>query len=74
MKFVHSPMQTRLFKPSSHYQSLWSRGEQNPDFWKEVVVAFVDEKYNTEISRNRYLISICQEDPLHELYFITINN
>jgi len=30
MKFVHSPMQTRIFKPPPHYQSLCSRGEQNP--------------------------------------------
>jgi len=32
MKFVHSPIQTRIFKPPPHYQSLHSRGEQNPEF------------------------------------------
>jgi len=41
MKFVHSPTQTRLFKLPLHYQSLWSRGEQNPEFWKEVAMAFM---------------------------------
>ena len=52
MKFVQLPMQTRLFKPLSHYQSLWSRREQDPEFWKEVALAFMDNKHNTEISRN----------------------
>ena len=32
MKFVWSPTQTRLFKPPPHYQSLKSRGEQDPAF------------------------------------------
>jgi len=42
MKFVQSPTQTRLFKPLPHYQSLKSRGEQDPKFWKEVAIALVD--------------------------------
>jgi len=50
MKFVYSPSQMRLFKPSLYYQSLQSRGEQNPEFWKEITVAFVDQKHNTETS------------------------
>jgi len=52
MKFVQSPTQTRLFKPPPHYQSLKSRGEQDPAFWKEVATAFVEQKHNTEIVRN----------------------
>ena len=75
MKFIQSPIQTRLFKlPLPHYQALWSRGEQDPDFWKEVALAFVDNKHNTETLRNGYLINIYQGGPLHELYFIAINN
>jgi len=35
MKFVRSPTQTRLSKPLPHYQSLKSRGEQDPLFWKK---------------------------------------
>jgi len=31
----------RLFKVPPHYQSLCSRGEQDPEFWKEIAVAFV---------------------------------
>jgi len=42
MKFVQSPTQIRLFKPPLHYQSLKSRGEQDPAFWKEVAIAFVN--------------------------------
>ena len=74
MKFIHSPTQTRLFKPPSHYQSLHSREEQDLEFWKEVVVAFVNEKHNTETLQNGYLISMYQEGPLHEPYFIAIDN
>ena len=32
MKFVRMPSQTRLFKPPPHYQSLRSRGENDPIF------------------------------------------
>ena len=42
MKFVRSLIQIRLFKPLPHYQSLNSRGEQDPVFWKEVATAFVN--------------------------------
>ena len=74
MKFVRSPTQTRLFKPLLHYQSLKSRGEQDPMFWKEVTTAFMDQKHNTETARNGYQIPMFQKGPLHELYFITIDN
>ena len=37
-------------------------------------MAVVENKYNTETSRNRYPINIFQGGPSHELYFIAINN
>ena len=43
MKFVKTPSQTRILRPP-YYQSLKSRGEQDPSFWKEVVTAFLDKK------------------------------
>jgi len=51
-------MQTRIFRPPPHYQSLQSRGEQNPEFWKEVATALVEEKHNTKTLRNGYPIII----------------
>ena len=48
MKFVKVPTQTRLFRPPAHYQSLKSRGEQDPEFWKEVAMALVDNRHNTK--------------------------
>ena len=42
MKFVKTPTQTRLFCLPAHYQSLKSRGEQDPEFWKEIAMALVD--------------------------------
>jgi len=32
MKFICSPIQTRMFQPLPYYQSLKSRGEQDPEF------------------------------------------
>ena len=66
--------QTRLFRPLSHYQSLWSREEQDLEFWKEVAIVLVDNKHNTEILWNSYPITMFQGGPLYEPYIIAINN
>jgi len=64
----------RIFQPLPYYQSLKSRVEQDSKFWKEVTMALVDQKHNTEILRNRYPIIMFQGSPPHELYFIAIDN
>jgi len=74
MKFVQSLTQTRLFRPPLHYQSLKSRGKQDPEFWKEIVIALVDQKHNTKTARNSYPIVMFQRDPPYEPYFIAIDN
>ena len=74
MKFVKTPIQTRIFQPPFYYQLFHSRGEQDPDFWKEVAMALVNNKHNMETSRNRYSIRIFQGRPPHEPFFITVNN
>jgi len=74
MKFVQALTQTRIFQPPPHYQSLKSRGEQDPVFWKEVATAFVETKHNTNTSRNEYQIKMFQGGPPHKPYFIAIGN
>jgi len=74
MKFVKTPSQTRIFRPPPYYQSLKSRGEQDPTFWKEVVTAFLDKKKNTDTARNDCQIPMYQGGPPQEPYFITIDN
>ena len=74
MKFVQTPSQTRLFKPPPHYQSLKSRGEDDPIFWKEIVTAFLESKYNTDTARNGCQIHMFQGGPPHEPYFIAMDN
>ena len=74
MKFVRTPSQTRLFKLPPHYQFLKSRGENDPIFWKEIAVAFVESKYNTDTARNGHQIHMFQEGPPHEPYFIAMDN
>ena len=74
MKFVRTLLQTRIFRPPPHYQSLRSRGEQDLEFWKEVVMVFVDRKRNTDTARNGCQIPMYQEGPPHKPYFIAIDN
>jgi len=74
MKFIQMPAQTRLFKPPPYYQSLRSRGEHDPIFWKEVATAFLEKKYNTDMARNEYQIHMFQEGPPHKPYFIAMDN
>ena len=58
MKFVKSPIQTRIFQPLPYYQMFQSRGEQNLDFWNKIATALVENKHNIETSRNRYPINM----------------
>jgi len=74
MKFVQVLIQTRIFQPLPHYQLLKSKDEQDFKFWKEVMMTFVDQKHNTEMLRNSYLIIMFQEGLPHEPYFIAIDN
>ena len=73
MKFVKTPTQTRIFHPPAHYQSLKSRGEQDTEFWKEIAMALVDNRHNTETARNGYPIKMYQGGPPHEPFFIAID-
>ena len=73
MKFVKMPTQTRLFRPPAHYQSLKSRGEQDPKFWKEITMALVDNWHNTETTWNENPIKMYQEDPPHKPFFMAID-
>ena len=43
-------------------------------FWKEVTMAFMDQKHNMKMARNGYQIPMFQEGPLYEPYFIVIDN
>ena len=74
MKFVKTPLQTRIFRLPPYYQSLKSRGKQDPAFWKEVAMALLDQKHNIETSRNGYQIPMFQGGPPHEPYFVAIDN
>jgi len=74
MKFVKTPAQTRIFQPPPYYQSLKSRGENNPIFWKEVATAFLEKKHNTDMARNGYQIHMFQGGPPHKPYFIAMDN
>ena len=46
MKFIQSPMRTRIFNPLLYYKSIQAKDEQDSQFWQEVAVVFVDNKHN----------------------------
>jgi len=50
----------RLFKPPPYYQLLQSREEQDPESWKKVATALVDNKHNTKTLQNGYSITMFQ--------------
>ena len=74
MKFMKTPSQTIIFRPPPYYQSLKSRGEQDPTFRNKVAMAFLEKKHNMDISKNGYQITMFQGGPPHEPYFIAIDN
>ena len=74
IKFIKTPTQTRIFWPPPYYQLLRSQGEQDPEFWKEVTMALVDNKNNTDTAQNGYPIKMFQGGPPHEPFFIAIDN
>ena len=74
MKFMKTLTQTRIFRPLSYYQSLKSKGKQDPIFWKEVAIAFLEKRPNMETARNRYQIPMFQGGPPHKPYFIAMDN
>ena len=74
MKFIKSSTQTRIFWLPPYYQLLWSREEQDPNFWKEVTTTLVDNKYNMKTLRNRYPIRMFQRGLPYEPFCIAIDN
>ena len=74
MKFMKTLAQTRIFRPPPYYQALKSRGEQDPEFWKEVTKVFMDKKWNTDTARNGCQIPMYQGGPPYKPYFIAIGN
>jgi len=48
MKFIHSPAKTKTFTLLFYYKSIWPKREQDNQFWKELVITFMEQRYNTE--------------------------
>ena len=74
VKFIQAPTKTKIFQLPPYYILLHSREEQDPDCWKEIATAFMEEKHNTETTRNGYPIMLYQGGLPHEPYFIAIDN
>jgi len=72
MKFIQAPIQTTPFYPPPYYKSLWPQGEQDKQYWKEIVVAFLKKKHNTDTVRKGFPIEMYTEGLPHEPYLIIL--
>jgi len=61
--FLQAPVKTTLFYLLPHYKYLQPNKEQDKQYWKEVTVKFLKQKYNTDIIQCGFLIEIYIEGP-----------
>ena len=72
MKFIQSSVKTVPFYPLPHYKFHQSQGEQNKQYWNEVVIKFLKQKHNADITRRGFPIKMYTGGPLHKPYFIVL--
>ena len=58
--------------PLSYYKLSKPQGEQDKQYWKEIAIAFLEQKHNTNITRKGFSIEIYTGWPPYEPYFITL--
>ena len=71
MKFIQRLVKTIPFYLLLHYKSpqLW---EQDKQYWNKVVVEFLKQKHNADMTRQGFPIKIYIEGPSYEPYFIVL--
>ena len=72
MKFIQVSIQTTPFYLPPYYQSLWPQGEKDKQYWKEIVVIFLEKKHNADTTRKGLSIEMYTEGLPHKSYFIAL--
>jgi len=57
-----------------HYKALWSQEEQDKQYWNEITIKFLEQKYNTNTMRKGFPIEIYIYigELSHKPYFIVL--
>ena len=50
LKILQSPIKTIPFLSLAHYKTIWQDGENNIQYWKEIVAEFIKWKHNLNMS------------------------
>ena len=72
IKFMQALIQTTTFNLPPYYKSLQPHGEQDEQYQKEIVIAFLKKKHNTDIIRKDFSIKMYTGGPPYEPYFIVL--
>ena len=75
MKFLQWPVKTVLFYPPPYYKSLQSKEEKDKQYWNEIAVKFLKQKYNkynTNTTIWGFPIKMYIGGPPHKPYFIVL--
>ena len=51
LKKLQSLIKTILFFPPFYYKVIWQNRKKDIQYWKEIVVEFIKQKYNSDISQ-----------------------
>ena len=51
LKKLQSLIKTILFLPPFYYKVIWQNRKKDIQYWKEIVVEFIKQKYNLDISQ-----------------------
>ena len=65
-------IKTMLLYPLLHYKTLRPQREQDKHYYNEIVIAFLERKYNADITRKRFPIDMYIGEPHYKSYFITL--
>ena len=74
LKTLQSPTKTIPFLPLFHYKEIWQNREKDIQYWKEIAVEFIKQKYNSDTSQWRFLIEMFSEELLHKSFFIALTS
>ena len=61
-----------LFYLLPYYKALQPQEEQNKQYWNEIAIKFLKQKYNTDTTRKGFPIEIYIGEIPYKLYFIKL--
>ena len=72
MKYMQAPVKMMQLYPLLHYKSLKPQEEWDEQYWKEIAITFLEQKYDADIMRKGFLIEVYIGSPPYKPYFIAL--